>query len=54
MYQYGLHYYDPRDEKHVAFVNIVSENKEGISKRQIKGVEAARDPVQDFELSVSY
>jgi hypothetical protein len=42
MYHCGLHYYDPRDEKHVAFVNTVSENKEGFSKKQIKGAEAAR------------
>jgi hypothetical protein len=42
MYQCGLNYYDPRDAKHVAFVNTVSENKEGFSKRQIKGAEAAR------------
>jgi hypothetical protein len=42
MHKCGLHYYDPRNEKHLAFVNTVSENKEGFTKRQIKGVELAR------------
>jgi hypothetical protein len=37
----GLHYYDPRNEKHLAFVNTVSKNKEGFTKRQIKSVELA-------------
>jgi hypothetical protein len=36
MHQSGLHYYDPRKE-HLSFVNTVSENKEGFTKRQIKG-----------------
>jgi hypothetical protein len=38
----GLHYYNPRNEKHLAFVNTVSENKEGFTKRHIKGAELAR------------
>jgi hypothetical protein len=38
----GVHYYDPRNEKHLAFVNTVSENKEGFTKMQIKGVELAQ------------
>jgi hypothetical protein len=38
----GLHYYDPRKKKHRAFVNTVSENKEGFLKRQIKGEELAQ------------
>jgi hypothetical protein len=42
MHKCGLHYYDPRNKTHVAFVNTVSENKEGFTKRQIKGAEAAR------------
>jgi hypothetical protein len=42
MHESGLHYYDPRNEKHLAFVNIVSENKEGFTKRQIKSAELAR------------
>jgi hypothetical protein len=42
MHKCGLHYYDPRIEKHLAFVNTVSENKEGFTKRQIKGAELAR------------
>jgi hypothetical protein len=42
MHKCGSHYYDPRNEKHLAFVNTVSENKEGSTKRQIKGAELAR------------
>jgi hypothetical protein len=42
MHKCGLHYYDPRNENHLDFVNTVSENKEGFTKRQIKGVELAR------------
>jgi hypothetical protein len=42
MHTCGLHYYDPRNEKHLAFINTVSENKEGFTKRQIKGAELAR------------
>jgi hypothetical protein len=42
MHKCGLHYYDPRNEKHLAFVNTVSENKEGFTKRQIKGAELAQ------------
>jgi hypothetical protein len=41
MHKCGLHHYDPRNEKHLAFVNTVSENKEGFKKRQIKGAELA-------------
>jgi hypothetical protein len=42
MHKCGVHYYDPRNEKHLAFVNTVSEKKEGFTKRQIKGAEIAR------------
>jgi hypothetical protein len=42
MHKCGLHYYDPRNKNHLAFVNTVSENKEGFTKRQIKGAELAR------------
>jgi hypothetical protein len=42
MHKCGLHYYDPRKETHLAFVNTVSENKEGFTNRQIKGAELAR------------
>jgi hypothetical protein len=42
MHKCGLHYYDPRNEKHLAFVNTISENKEGFTKRQIKSAELAR------------
>ncbi len=37
----GLHVYVPGD-KALAFVNTVAENKEGLTKRQIKGAEKAR------------
>jgi hypothetical protein len=39
----GLHYYDPRKEAHLTFVNTVSENKEGFTQRQIKGADLARN-----------
>jgi hypothetical protein len=40
MHKSGLHYFDPRDSKFI-FVNTVSENKAGFTKRQIKEVEVA-------------
>jgi hypothetical protein len=36
MLKSGLHYYDPRKEHHLTFVNTVSENKSGSTKCQIK------------------
>jgi hypothetical protein len=53
----GLHYYDPRKEHHLTFVNTVSENKTGFTKRQIKCAEIARNlyktlsypPMKDFK-----
>jgi hypothetical protein len=42
MHKCGLHYYDPRNKNHLAFVNTVSESKEGFTKMQIKGAEIAR------------
>jgi hypothetical protein len=42
MHKCGLNYFDTRNEKHAAFVNNVSENKEGFRKRQIKGADLAR------------
>jgi hypothetical protein len=42
MHEWGLHYHDPRKTEHLAFVNTVSENEEGFTKRQIKGAETAR------------
>jgi hypothetical protein len=42
MHKCGLNYYNPRKENHLDFVNTVSENKEGFTKRQIKGAELAR------------
>jgi len=42
MHESGLHYYDPRKNEQLAFVSTVSENKEGFTKRQIKGAETAR------------
>jgi hypothetical protein len=41
MHKSGLHYYDPRNEHHTTFVNTVSENKTGFTKRQIKCAEVA-------------
>jgi hypothetical protein len=43
MHKSGLHYYDPRKEHHMTFVNTVSENKTGFTKRQIKCAEIARN-----------
>jgi hypothetical protein len=43
MHKSGLHYYDPRKEQHMTFVNTVSENKTGFTKRQIKCAEIARN-----------
>jgi hypothetical protein len=43
MHKSGLHYYDPRKEHHMTFVNNVSENKTGFTKRQIKCAEIARN-----------
>jgi hypothetical protein len=48
MHKCGLHYYYPRNEKHLAFVNTVSENKEGFTKRQIKSAELARTLYKTF------
>jgi hypothetical protein len=42
MHKCELHYYNPRNEKHLVFVKTVSENKEGFTKRQIKGADLAR------------
>jgi hypothetical protein len=39
MYESGLHYYDPRKEAHLTVVSTVSNNKEGFTNRQIKGVD---------------
>jgi hypothetical protein len=36
MHESGLHYYYPRKEQHLTFVNAVSENNQGFTKRQIK------------------
>jgi hypothetical protein len=43
MHESGLHYYDPRKEHHLNFVNNVSENKIGFTKRKIKCAEFARN-----------
>jgi hypothetical protein len=43
MHKSGLHYYDPRKEHHMTFVNTVSENKTGFTKRQIKCAEISRN-----------
>ena len=41
MHKSGLHYYDPRN-KHFAFINTVSGNREGYTQRHIKIAEVAR------------
>jgi hypothetical protein len=41
MHESGLHYYDPWNEE-LMFITTVSGNKEGSTKRQIKGAEVAR------------
>jgi hypothetical protein len=43
MHTSGLHYYDPRKEQHLTFINTVSENKPGFTKRQIKCAAIARN-----------
>jgi hypothetical protein len=43
MHECGLHYYDPRKTEHLALVSTISKNKEGFTKRQIKGAEIVRD-----------
>jgi hypothetical protein len=43
MHKRGLHYYDPRKVHHMTFVNTVSKNKTGLTKRQIKCAEIARN-----------
>ena len=42
MHPSGLHYYNLREQEHVAFVSTVSGNKEGFTKRQIKSADEAR------------
>jgi hypothetical protein len=60
MHESGLHYYYPRKEAHLTFVSTVSENKEGFTKRQIKGANLARSlyktlsypSMKDFKLMI--
>ena len=42
MHESGLHYYDPREHQHIAFVTTVSGNMEGFTKREIRDAEIAR------------
>jgi hypothetical protein len=42
MHESGLHYYDPRKEAHLTFVNTVSDKNESFTQRQIKGADIAR------------
>ena len=42
MHKSRLHYYDLRN-KHFLFINNVSGNKEGYTKRQIKSAEVVRN-----------
>jgi hypothetical protein len=48
MHKSGLHYYDLRKEHHLNFVNTVSENKTGFTKRQIKCAEIAQNLYKIF------
>jgi hypothetical protein len=41
MHKSGLHYFNPRDSE-FTFVNTVSENKAGFTKRQMMDAEVAR------------
>jgi hypothetical protein len=41
MHESRLHYFDPRDSE-FAFINTVSKNMTGFTKRQIKDVETTR------------
>jgi hypothetical protein len=43
MHKRGLYNYHPRKEHHLTFVNTVSENKTGFTKRQIKCAEIAQN-----------
>jgi hypothetical protein len=43
MHKSGLHYYGPRKEHHMTFVNTVSEKKTGFTKRKIKCAEIAQN-----------
>jgi hypothetical protein len=43
MHKSRLHYYDPRKEHHMTFVNTVSENKTGFTKLKIKCAKIARN-----------
>jgi hypothetical protein len=43
MHESGLHYYDPRKEQHLTFINTVSENKTAFTKLQIKCAELTRN-----------
>jgi hypothetical protein len=42
MHESSLHYYDTRKEQQFTFVDPVSKNKKGFTKRQIKGTDTAR------------
>jgi hypothetical protein len=43
MHESSLHYYDPMKEHHLTFVNTVSENKTGFTKRKTKCAELTRN-----------
>jgi hypothetical protein len=43
MHKSGIHYYDPRKEHHLTFVNTVLENRTGFTKPQIKCAEIAQN-----------
>jgi hypothetical protein len=60
MHKSGLHSYDLRKEHHMTFVNTVSENNTGFTKRQIKCAEIAQNlyktlsypSMKDFKLVI--
>jgi hypothetical protein len=53
MHESGLHYYDPRMEQHLTFVNTVSENKTGFANRKIKGAELTQTLLADRRYGIS-
>jgi DNA gyrase/topoisomerase IV subunit B len=48
MHESGLHYYDPRKEQHLTFINNVSKKKQGSTKKQIKGTDTTRTLYKTF------
>lgn len=42
MHENGLHYFDPLEHNNVVFINTVSNNRHGFTRRQVKDAKAAR------------